>query len=264
MKVATARPSPPCNHVNTMDSDTSIKRYFLKREEMIRFLGRLEAPDNTAKSLYIPSESLAKRLSEKHDLPPEIVDLAVKSKTGVAVFWSVSQGYAVIPPFPLTATHSTQGYDTKPLLAMLEYDFRVALVLVRLGSYAIGLCQGENLVASKVGTGLVHGRHKKGGSSQQRFQRHRDKQIESFLTRVCSHAREILESHVKTVDYITYGGAWTTILSLQKICPFLHQIDISNLPPLLDIGEPRQKILETAIGRVWSSGITEWHNERKA
>jgi len=247
-----------------MSSDTSIKRYFLKREEMIRFLNKLEAPDNTAKSLYIPSESSAKRFSEKPDIPPEIVDLAVKSKTGVVVFWNISQGYAVVPPFPLTAAHSAQEYDVKPLLALLEHDFRVALVLVRLGSYAIGLCHGESLAASKVGTGLVHGRHKKGGSSQQRFQRHRDKQIESFLTRVCHHAREIIEPQATTVDYLAYGGAWTTILSLQKICPFLQKFDARNLPPLLDIGEPRQKILETAIGRVWSSSITEWHNERKA
>jgi len=246
-----------------MDSDTSIKRYFLKREELIRFLSKLEAPDSTAKSLYIPADGSAERISKESSIPPEIADIAVKSKTGAAVFWSISQGYAIVPPFPLEATHSVRGYDTKPLLALLEHDFRVALILVRLGSYAIGLCQGESLVASKVGTGLVHGRHKKGGSSQQRFQRHRDKQIESFLSRVCGHAREILEPHVNTVDYITYGGAWTTILSLQKSCSFLRQLDIGNLPPLLDIGEPRQKVMETAIGRVWSSSIAEWHNERK-
>ena len=257
-------PSPACSSLNTMDSDTSINRYFLKREEMVRFLNKLEAPDNTAKSLYIPSESLTERLSKEPDIPPQIADLAAKSKTGVAIFWSISQGYAVVPPFPLTAAHSARGYDVKPLLALLEHDFRVGLVLVRLGSYAIGLCQGESLAASKVGTGLVHGRHKKGGSSQQRFQRHRDKQIESFLTRVCHHAREIIEPQAATVDYLAYGGAWTTILSLQKICPFLQQFDAHILPPLLDIGEPRQKILETAIGRVWSSSITEWRNERKA
>ncbi len=257
-------PSSACNNVNIMESNTSITSYFLKREGMIRFLNKLEAPDNTAKSLYIPPESLAKRLSEQHDIPPEIIDLAVKSKTGVAIFWNISQGYAVVPPFPLTAVHSARGYDVNPLLGLLEHDFRVGLILVRLGSYAIGLCQGESLAASKVGTGLVHGRHKKGGSSQQRFQRHRDKQIESFLTRVCHHVREILEPQAATLDYLAYGGAWTTILSLQKICPFLQQFGARILPPLLDIGEPRQKILVAAAGRVWSSSVTEWHNEKEA
>jgi hypothetical protein len=254
-----------------MESNTSITRYFLKREGMIRFLNKLEAPDNAAKSLYVPpglSPSKAgdstKIFSKEPSIPPEIANLTVKSKTGVAIFWSISQGYAVVPPFPLTAAHSARGYDVKPLLALLEHDFKVGLILVRLGSYAVGLCQGESLAASKVGTGLVHGRHKKGGSSQQRFQRHRDKQIESFLTRVCHHVREILEPPAATLDYLAYGGAWTTILSLQKICPFLQQFDARNLPPLLDIGEPRQKILVTAAGRVWSSSVTEWHDERKA
>ena len=96
-------------------------------------------------------------------------------------------------------------------------------MLVRLGSYAIGVCRGDKLVSSKVGTGLVHGRHRQGGSSAHRFERHRDKQIESFLIRVCGHVREQLEPYVKSMDYIVYGGARTTILMAQKYCPWLEK-----------------------------------------
>ena len=132
---------------------------------------------------------------------------------------------------------------------------------MRLGAYAIGICDGENLVSSKVGTGLVHGRHRQGGSSAHRFERHRDKQIEYFLTRVCQHAREQLEPQAKALDYVVYGGAWTTILLLQKQCPFLGQFDEPTLPPLLDIPEPRQAVLETAVNRVWSSTVIEWRED---
>jgi hypothetical protein len=158
------------------------------------------------------------------------------------------------------AEYSAQGYAVEPLRSLLRHDFRVALILVRLGAYAIGLCQGESLVSSKVGTGLIHGRHKKGGSSQQRFQRHREKQIESFLNRVCSHSREQLEAPARTLDYLVYGGARTTISSLRKRCSFLGQFDGRTLPPLLDIPEPRKVVLETAIGRVWASILIEWHD----
>jgi hypothetical protein len=143
---------------------------------------------------------------------------------------------------------------------LLEHDYSVAFILVRLGSYAIGVCRGEKLLSSKVGTGLVHGRHKKGGSSAHRFERHRDKQIEYFLTRVCQRSREQLEPYVKSIEYIVYGGARTTIQLLQKQCTFLGKLEIPNLPPQLDIPEPRQAVLKAAIGRVWTSAVYEWRD----
>jgi len=102
---------------------------------------------------------------------------------------------------------------------MLKHDYIIGVVLVRLGSYGIGVCLGDKLVSSMVGTGIVHGKHSKGGSSAHRFERHRDKQIETFLIRVCGHVREQLESYEKSIDYMVYGGARTTILMAQKYCP---------------------------------------------
>ena len=84
----------------------------------------------------------------------------------------------VVPPFPIKDSVIFPGYNTEPLTLLLEQERFIALVLVRLGAYAIGVCRGEALIASKVGTGLLDGRHKQGGSSQQRFRRHREKQIE--------------------------------------------------------------------------------------
>jgi peptide subunit release factor 1 (eRF1) len=141
---------------------------------------------------------------------------------------------------------------------LLRHDYRIALVLVRLGAYAIGICHGERLVTSKVGTGLVHGRHKKGGSSAHRFERHRDKQIEYFLTRVCGRLREQLEPHIQALDFVVYGGARTTIQLLKKQCQFVEKLGKPTLPPLFDIPAPRQSVLETAVSRVWSSTVMEW------
>ncbi len=157
-----------------------------------------------------------------------------------------------------SAQHVSPGTDTEPLRSLLCRDYEIALVLVRLGSYAIGFCQGEKLVSSKVGTGLVHGRHRQGGSSAARFRRHREKKIEGFLTRVCGHAREILEAHTRTLDYMIYGGAWTTILLLRKQCQFLQAFDDRMLPSMLDIPEPRQAVLESAVNHIWSSTVIEW------
>jgi hypothetical protein len=141
---------------------------------------------------------------------------------------------------------------------LLKRDYVIGVVLVRLGSYAVGLCQGEKLVDKKIGTGLIHGRHRQGGSSSHRFERHRDKQIEQFLIRVCSHVREHLEPHEKSLDFMVYGGARTTILMAQKYCPWLEKLKTPALPPLLDIPEPRLPILQSAVTRIWSSTVYEW------
>jgi peptide subunit release factor 1 (eRF1) len=141
---------------------------------------------------------------------------------------------------------------------LLKYDFLVALVLVRLGAFSVGICQGTKIIDSKTGTGLVHARHKKGGSSQARFARHREKQIEEFLGRVCSHVREHIEPYAPSLDYLVYGGARTTILMLRKQCLFLSQFDGRILRMLLDIPEPRRAVMEKAIDTVWSTSIIEW------
>jgi hypothetical protein len=245
---------------------TTLSRRVLSRTKMLDFLGELEkTPYDEARTIYLPPqlptaevETSLKELPEPPEILPKLAELASNSKTGSVLFLSPERKYLVLPPFPILEKHLSHNFYIEQLRSLLRHDYMTALVLVRLGAYAIGVCDGENLVSSKVGTGLVHGRHKKGGSSQQRFARHRDKQIEYFLNRVCRHAREHLEPHQKVLDYIIYGGARTTIQLLQKQCAFLAQLDKPALPSLLDIPEPRQAVLETAISRVWSSTLVEW------
>ncbi len=243
------------------------RRFFLSRVKVLSFLNELEATAGIAKSLYISSglplpevENLLERMLYPQAIPPELAKLATDSKTGAVIFGSPTRTLLILPPFPIVTEYFAQNYFVEPLRSLLKRDFRIALILVRLGAYAIGLYEGESLIASKVGTGLIHGRHRQGGSSQQRFRRHREKQIEYFLNRVCEHIREHLEPYAQALDYVVYGGARTTILLLRKQCPFLGQLDRHILPPLLDIPEPRQAVLEKAVGRVWSSSIIEWHN----
>jgi len=235
---------------------------------MLTFLAELEATGGPAESLYIPSGlplqeigNLLEKALDPPAIPPELAELAAASKTGAVIFGSPSQTRLVVPPFPIRAEYLARGYVVEPLSSLLKRNFRVALILIRLGAYAIGLSEGESLVTSKVGTGLIHGGHKKGGSSQQRFRRHREKQIEYFLTRVCGHIQEHIKPHASTLDFVVYGGAQTTILLLQKQCPFLARLDGAILPPLLDIPEPRQAVLEKAVRRVWSSSVVEWRDD---
>ena len=242
------------------------KRRTLSRVKMLDLLkGLADSDSNDALTLYLPPglpaaelDNALNGLAATPDILTRLAELAGSSGTGSVVFWSPAVKYLVVPPFPVSEKHVTQSFHPERLQSLIERDYLIALVLVRLGSYAIGVCRGERLVNSKVGTGLVHGRHKKGGSSAHRFERHRDKQIEYFLTRVCQRAREQLEIHLKSLDYIVYGGARTTLQLLRKQCPFIDKLDTPALPSLFDIPEPRRAVLETAVSRVWSSTVYEW------
>jgi peptide subunit release factor 1 (eRF1) len=232
---------------------------------MLGFLDELALTEGKAISLYLPPgtpqarvENLLGKVFATTAILPGMAEAIAGSRTGAAFFWSPPQMYLVLPPFPITEEYMTNGYDVEPLRSLLGQDFLIALVLVRLGAYSIGICRGTELTDSKTGTGLVHARHKKGGSSQARFARHREKQIEQFLERACGHVQEHIEPYARSLDYLVYGGARTTILSLRKQCPFLSQFDDRILRMLLDIPEPRQAVLEKAIGTVWSTDVIEW------
>ena len=244
------------------------KRSHLGRLKMLDFLDELALTEGKAISLYLPQgttqdrvESLLGKMSLASAIPPGVAEAAADSRTGAAFFWSPPQMYLVLPPFPIAQEYMTSGYDVEPLRSLLSHDFLIALVLVRLGAYSIGICRGTELIDSKTGTGLVHARHKKGGSSQARFARHREKQIEQFLIRVCGHAREHIEPHARSLDYLVYGGARTTILLLRKRCPFLSQFEDRILRMLLDIPDPRQAVLEKAVSTVWSTDVIEWRED---
>ncbi|MGQ9545711.1 MAG: Vms1/Ankzf1 family peptidyl-tRNA hydrolase [Dehalococcoidia bacterium] len=232
---------------------------------MLGFLDELASTEGKAISAHFSKgtrqpevENLLAQVFAATALPLEIAELIAGSPTGATLFWSPGQAYLILPPFPIVEEYITSGYDVGPLRSLLGQDLLIALVLVRLGAYSIGICRGTGLIASKTGTGLVHARHKKGGSSQARFARHRKKQIEQFLERVCRHAREHIEPHTQSLDYLVYGGARTTILLLRKRCQFLSQFDDRILRTLLDIGEPRQSVLEKAIDTVWSTNLIKW------
>jgi hypothetical protein len=241
------------------------RRFRLGRSKMLDFLDELASTGGKAVSLYLAQgtpqarvENLLGEVFRASAIPPGVAEATADSRTGAAFFWRPPRMHLVLPPFPIAEEYMTNGYDVEPLRSLLGHDFLTTLVLVRLGAYSIGICRGMELIDSKTGTGLVHARHKKGGSSQARFARHREKQIESFLTRVCGHVREHIEPHSRSLDYLVYGGARTTILSLRKRCPFLSRFDDRILRMLLDIPDPRQAVLEEAVSTVWSTDIIQW------
>jgi peptide subunit release factor 1 (eRF1) len=198
------------------------------------------------------------RLPAAAEITGEMYDICTASATGAVIFWGSRYKNLIVPPFPIRDATILEEYSTIHFKSMLARDYTIGIVLIRLGYFSIGVCKGDKLVTSKIGTGLVHARHRQGGSSSHRFERHRDKQMETFFIRVCGHAREQLEPYEKQMDYICYGGAWETIQLFVKYCPFLSKLEKPVLPTLSDTPEPKRDVLEKAAGRIYASTVYEW------
>ena len=241
------------------------KTYY--RKKLLKLLDEIENISEPAVTLYLSNPSdvsapvkIRQLLPDDQSMPEKVIEFVGESNTGGVLFWGESKKYLVIPPFPLADSQVVFGYKVDSLRQLLNKEFTIAVVFIRMGLYGIGLFKGEMLIDSKVGTGLVHSRHKKGGSSQRRFERHRDKQIEYFFDNVCKKSREKLEPYAGEIDHLFYCGERMTVNDFIKQCRFMQGLDDRVMPRLIDIRGHGQRALTEAINKIWSCRVIEWHN----
>ena len=151
-------------------------------------------------------------------------------------------------PFPPLRVDSGAPYGG--LIAHALSERTVGVLLVRLGGYAAGVFKGDQLLASKVGSRLVHGRTAAGGWSQQRFARRREGQARAAIEAAVEVAGRILLPVIADLDAVVAGGdrrAVHAVLAdarLEKLVPLVTG-------RLLDVPDPKQRILveahETAL-----------------
>lgn len=142
-------------------------------------------------------------------------------------------------PFPPLAV---EGPALSSLIAHARRDRRVGVLLVRLGGYAAGIFEGERLVSSKVDTKLVHGRHKKGGSSQQRFARRREGEVRRLLDGAADVAARVLVPAAASLEAVVLGGdrrAVDQVLADRRLEPLVARV----AGPFLTVPDPRQDVL---------------------
>ena len=179
-----------------------------------------------------------------------------QSETGVVIFWSDEIRLAIEPPFPLETTTPRIGFRTAALRALLHRDPLFGVVLLRLGSYSVGVFQGRNLVDAKTGARYVKGRHSAGGTSQRRFSRVREKQIHHLYVKVCDLVRQKFEPYEKKLERIFLGGERHTLSGFVKQCPFLQRLKPLIADRILPVHEPRRRELDRMPDEVWKSRVT--------
>jgi hypothetical protein len=197
----------------------------------------------------IPPERLERWLARWTDLHGEIAE---QRATPERLTLTAADG-AVLeldPPFPPLKQPGVEG-----LLAHIRRDRVVAVLLVRLGGHAAGVFSGRRLVASKVDNRFVKGRHKKGGSSQRRFERRREGQARQALEQAADTAARVVLPHRRDLDALVLGGDRAALREV------MEDARLRVLRPLLaervlEVAEPRLRVLEATPDAFLATRLT--------
>ncbi len=161
----------------------------------------------------------------------------------------------VRPPFGLSHEAAYDGVRLAPLFDALARDHVVAALLVRLGGYAVGVFDGERLVDSKVGLRFVKGRHRKGGSSANRFRRRREEQARALIEEAAEVAVRVLEPWRSRIEFAALGGDRHAVREVLAARPELAWIDERAIARFLTVPEPRQRVLERLPYELYSAEV---------
>jgi len=148
------------------------------------------------------------------------------------------------PSFGLGHEGHYDYVHVRPLLDEIARDHLIAVLLVRLGGYAVGVFDGEQLVASKVGARFVKGRHKKGGSSSGRFRRRREEQAKALVREAGEVALAVLGPWRDRAAFAALGGDRSAVDATLRECPQLAWLRKRAIPRFFAVPEPRARTLK--------------------
>ena len=235
----------------------------MSKQAVRRLLGGLVG-EGCAATVCVSAETLGAR-DYNHLLPEsepersraaEVLAEAKLSDTGVAVFMAPERTVAVQPPFPLAVDVTAVGVESRPILHVMDSEPVVGIVLLRLGRYAVAVLRGNRLLATKTDTRYVKNRHRKGGSSQRRFERSRERLVRELYDTTCRMTRTVFDPHMRYIDYVMLGGERGTLNGFVKRCRLMQDLEPKTLSRILPVDRPNQKALESISYEMWKSRVT--------
>jgi hypothetical protein len=187
--------------------------------------------------------------AERYELPPERLGrwlerwadahggVTATDAGDTVVTYTAADGAVVEcePPFP-----PLRG----DLLEHVARERTVGVLLVRLGGHAAGVFRGDALLDSKVDSKLVHGRHRKGGSSSGRFARRRAGQARVALAAAADVAVRVLRApaEAEELDAVVLGGDRSALATVLED-PRLEAVRALATERVLDVPDPRLAVL---------------------
>jgi len=178
-----------------------------------------------------------------------VIGSAKKYGTGAAIFWSGTGKQFVLPAFPIAKNEVSEGtFDASVLRRALDRKYSIGVIMVTWGWYALGIFDGGNLVECKIGTGYIHKKHKKGGSSQKRFARRTEEQKKDFLRRVSNRIEERFGGYLP--DYIFFGGNRLILKPLIQETRYLQTRTDKISPRILNVRYADREALAGSLAEI--------------
>jgi hypothetical protein len=190
-------------------------------------------------SRVVGRENMRKRLAPLDGGPGRTVYAAGEVRIETA-----GTTITVRPPFGIGHEAEYGEVRVGPLLDAVAADHVVAVLLVRMGGYAAGVLDGERIVASKVGSRFVKGRHKKGGSSANRFRRRREEQERALVEEAAAVALRVLDPWRDSAERAALGGDRRAVAAVLDAAPGLAWLRERALPRFFAVPDPRLRVLE--------------------
>ncbi|HEY7293754.1 MAG TPA: Vms1/Ankzf1 family peptidyl-tRNA hydrolase [Dehalococcoidia bacterium] len=218
----------------------------LSRGRLLRLLDEIDggAAGQVSETLVLPAGAPLPPLIAAHPHVALLEAYRPRAGTGALLLLGEPRSWLVAPPYSLTAALHAPGAHTEPLRELLALTPCIAAVLLRLGGWAIGVYQGDTLLQSRNDARFVKNRHRKGGQSQRRFDRIREKQVHELFGDLCAEAETRLAPWLGKLDYVAYGGDRHTVQAALKVCHFLRELPCPVLPRFLTVPEPRHETLQ--------------------
>jgi peptide subunit release factor 1 (eRF1) len=203
---------------------------------------------------YVGRANLRKRLAPLEGAPGRTTYAA-----GGAVRIEPEGGESLVvrPPFGLAHEGTYETVHVAPLLEEIARDRVVAVLLVRLGGYAAGVFEGERLAASKVGSRFVKGRHKKGGSSANRFRRRREEQARALTEKAAEVAADVLGPWRERAEATALGGDRAAVEAVLAERPDLAWLAERAVPRFFTVPDPRLRVLERLPYDLYAAEVEE-------
>ena len=199
-------------------------------------------------ALVPPDTALAGKLPDLAWLPENVR----RNKAGLAVISGPETLLALTSPFPVPSRSSGTSDDFAALRTFVARRRTVAIVLLRLGAYAVGVAVDGELKVTKSDTRYVKGRHKAGGQSQRRFERNREKWVRELFDKACRDAMERFTPFSGTIDHLALGGDQQVLNSFMKRCDALNGLEDHLLPGRVTVDRPNTGALKAAARDLWS------------
>ncbi|MDP9238604.1 MAG: hypothetical protein M3P30_14620 [Chloroflexota bacterium] len=235
---------------------TNVEREHLSRRKLLARLPESGALGWTSYSPATISPRFGALSQLDRDDADRLAEAGAESGTGSVLFAGDFGVMLVVPPFPVETEDSYSELYTRPLIEALERKRNVAALLLRLGGFTVGYFRGGVLVDSKTDQRFVKNRHRKGGQSQRRFDRIREKQVHELFGKACSEAREKLDEYQDEIEYVLFGGDRHTLIDFRKQCSYFEKYGPRLLERVLAVpGNPRRESLDDLPLEIWSSEL---------